>query len=203
MKKYNILKLTMFFWGISLAIVFYCALPSNVMAYGAPYDAFGINLDGSIVAPGGAGYPPLFSTNGYQWSYSPSYDYGYPLSYYNSYGGFGYGYQQSYNPYGYQRPYNYGWNQPSYGWNQPSYGWDAYNYGYDMYGWNNYPYGYGWNRPYLSGYNYWNFLLLNQPFGQSYVNYIDSYGRGYTPGMVLNSDGRGNYIWTPPGVFID
>ena len=104
MKKHNALKLTMFFLGISLAMVLGIR-PSNVMAYGAQYDGFVINLDGSIVAPGGAGYPPLYSNNGYQWSYSPSYGYGSPLSYYNSYDGFGD--QQSYNPYGYQQSYNW------------------------------------------------------------------------------------------------
>jgi len=96
MKKFNSKKLIMFFLGISLAMGFYYIMPSNVMGYGAPYDAVGINLDGSMVAPGGAGYPPLYSTNGYQWDYSPSYGYGYPLSYYNSYDGFGYGYPTGY-----------------------------------------------------------------------------------------------------------
>ncbi len=99
MTKHNALKLTMFFLVISLAMVFHYVGPSKVMAYGAPYDAFGINLDGSIVAPGGAGYPPLYSNNGNQWSYSP-YSAGYQQSF-NPYG-----YQQSYNPYGYQQSYN-------------------------------------------------------------------------------------------------
>ncbi len=166
MKKHNALKLTMFFLGISLTLAFHYVGPSNVMAYGAPYDGFVTDIDTGIITAwgGGAGYPPLFSTNGYQWSYSPSYDYGHPLSYYNSYGGFGYGYQQPYNPYGYQQSYNYGWNQPSYGWNQPSYGWNqpSYDWSQPSYGWNQ-PYSYGWSwnygwSPYAyggySGYGY-------------------------------------------------
>ncbi len=197
MKKYNALKLTMFFLGISLTLAFHYVGPSNVMAYGTPYDGFVINLDGSIVAPGGGGYPPLYSTNGYQWSYSPSYDYGYPLSYYNSYdgfgygyppsyfgsyGGFGYGYQQAYDPYGYQQSYNpygnqqsynpYGYQQQpyNYGWGQPSYGWDAYNY---MYPSNYNPYSHNYQN--VSPYN-------------SYMPY------GYTP-PYYNYTPDSNYQW--------
>ncbi|GAH74588.1 unnamed protein product, partial [marine sediment metagenome] len=155
--------------------------------------------------------PSTTSSPGYGYGYYAA-GYGYPSM---GYGYPGYGFRTpfsnnplfgGYDPYGRQAYYNYpnqstGWN-PQYnsynyawnqqydngGWNQPSYGWDAYNYGYDMYGWNNSPYyGYGRNQPYLSEYNYWNYPLLNQPFDQGYVNHIDSYGRGYTPGMVLNS----------------
>jgi len=105
---------------------------------------------------------PLYSTDGYQWSYSPSYGDGYPLSYYNSYDGFGY--QQSYNPYGYQQsfnPYGYEYQQP-------------YN-GYNL----NQPYNYAWNQPY-NGYNLNHSLLqglLNNYRNQS--NY--SVGVDYSP----------------------
>lgn len=72
MKNYKVLKLTMFLWGMSFAIVLLYAAPSNVIAYGGVYDAFGINEDGTIIAPGGFGYPPLYY-DGYQWSISTSY----------------------------------------------------------------------------------------------------------------------------------
>jgi len=118
MIKYNVLKSTLFFLAISLAIVFHYTVPSNVMAYGGPYDAFGINEDGTMIALGGPGYPNLYYNGNQWWPYSPP-RYEGPNSYY-PYGGFGNGYptygyngyQQSFNPYGYQQPFNpYGYQQ--------------------------------------------------------------------------------------------